>query len=398
MADILNEGKFSIDIATIADCDELLGLYYSIYGEDYPLEIGTNKRVMLRALGLPDKYFWQVMRDLQRNVIVGSVIVEIDEKLKIGKVIGAVVHSSYRNLRIAQKLIKIGVDKILREGEKVNSLYATTRTDSVAPQKMLVQSGFSPLGIFPNSRKIKTYETLTLMGIFKDGVLKNRVKTEKIPLFLKDILTTVNFSVQSEEINFSYTPCEKLKSEEKSFLEEFEFIDAPIFVDRRFDEVFKNDLESQFYPFHRPNLLIIGKKSNLEIYATFSKKDHYCVIITANKSLREIKDSFKNLIFGMKEIGIYYVETLVRLDNFDTICFLYHNKFIPSAVYPAMREEQGKMHDYILLTRTMVPLDFSELNVESCFWPFVEQYTELWMKMNLKDLRNVSILDGQYEK
>ena len=399
--------NYRVELATPGDCDELLGLYYSIYGDDYPLEIGTNRRVMFKALQNNQFYYWPVMKDIARNIIIGSVIVEIDPDLKIGKVTGAVVHNSYRNQGIAQKLIKIGVDKVLYEKKLVNSLYATTRTESVAPQKMLIQNGFSPLGIFPNARKIKTYETLTLMGIFSDGVLSRRIKTKKVPFFLRDILTTTNFSIQ-DHIEFEYEPLTTFQKEENLPIEEFEFIEAPLFVEKRFEIVFKNDLESQFYPFHRPNLLIAGTKSDLEIYASFSKKDHYCVLITSNKSLIEFKNSFKSLIFSMKEVGIYYVETLVRLDNFETISFLYRNKFIPSAVYPAMREEEGKMHDYILLTRTMVPLDFSELNVESCFWPYVEQYTKLWLGMNLKALKETnpssknpkeqSLIDGFYGK
>lgn len=379
------EGNYQIELATAADCDELLGLYYSIYGDDYPLGIGTSRSAMIKALEDSQSYFWPVMRDVKRNIIIGSVILEIDQSLKIGKVTGAIVHNSYRNLRVAQKLIRMGVEVVLYKMKLVNSLYATTRTESVASQKMLIQNGFAPLGIFPNARKIKTYETLTLMGIFRDGVLNRRVKTKKVPIFLRDILTTINFSIQ-DQIEFEYAPVTVFKKEENCLVEEFEFIDAPQFVEKRFEILFKNDLESQFYPFHRPNLLIVGKRTDLEIYATFSKKDHYCVLITSNKSLIEFKESFKNLIFSMQEVGIYYVETLVRLESFETISFLYQNKFIPSAVYPAMREDDGKMHDYILLTRTMVPLDFSELNIESCFWPYVEQYTTLWMRMNLKAL------------
>ena len=92
----------------------------------------------------------------------------------------------------------------------------------------------------------------------------------------------------------------------------------------------------------------------------------------------------------MKEVGIYYVETLVRMDNFETIAFLTENKFLPSAVYPAMREEEGNMHDYVLLTRTMVPLDFSEMSVAPQIQPYLDQYTDEWLRMNLVAMKGES--------
>ena len=85
----------------------------------------------------------------------------------------------------------------------------------------------------------------------------------------------------------------------------------------------------------------------------------------------------------MKDQGIYYVETLVRMDYFNAICFLAENKFIPAAVYPAMREEDGYMYDYVLMTRTMVPLDFSDTQIDDSFRPYVTQYAKQWIHMNL---------------
>jgi hypothetical protein len=113
------------------------------------------------------------------------------------------------------------------------------------------------------------------------------------------------------------------------------------------------------------------------------------VWITANNKISDLRDNFKKLVFAMKEIGIYYIETLVRVDYFETICFLTENRFLPSAIYPAMREEEGKMHDYVLLTRTMVPLDFSDAQIHDCFRPYVQQYAKKWVQLNLSMVEGV---------
>ncbi len=378
-----------IQKASSTDADELLGLYLGLYGENYPLEIGTRRKTMLKALLDPERFLWLVMRDQDKGIIAGSMIFEIDPWFRIGKVTGAAVNKKYQGYGVATRLIAYGVDIVLHEKKLVNSLYATARTASLGSQMMLIRNGFKPLGIFPNARKINSYETLALLGLFNKGILEERASVDKIPANLEPISKIVS-DVVGSGINFSKVetgpPVGVEDSDEEG--EDFEFIFAPHFVEKRFDECFSHDEESVFYPFHRPNMIIASEQSNLEIYASFSKKDHYCVWITANENISSHRGQFKKLMFALKEQGIYYVETLVRADYFDTICFLTENRFIPSAIYPAMRQQEGLMHDYVLLTRTMVPLDFSNATVHESFRPYINQYAKQWLHMNL------SIVEG----
>lgn len=375
-----------IDQAKLEDINELIGLYLTIYGKDYPLEIGTNKDVMTKAILDKDSTLWLVMRDPANGAIAASCIFELDLDYKIGKITGMTVNKSYRGRGLASELIDAGIDEVLKKGKRVHSLYATSRTIEIASQKMLMSNGLKPLGIFPNARKIKHYETLTLMGIFGDGVLERRVPVEKVPPQMIPLYNAIGDVLGGEGHPEKGETCPVNQEAPDMAEEDFEYIDAPQFVEKRFNEIFKGDKESIFFPFHKPNLIISSNKCDLEIFASFSKKDHYCVLVTANNPIGDLGNQFKQLMFSMKERGIYYVETLVRADYYDIICFLLQNKFLPSALYPAMREEDGKMHDYVLLTRTMVPLDFSETHVDDCFLPFVNQYVDQWVEINLKSL------------
>ncbi|MBF0206877.1 MAG: hypothetical protein HQK53_08285, partial [Oligoflexia bacterium] len=168
--------------------------------------------------------------------------------------------------------------------------------------------------------------------------------------------------------------------------EEFEFILAPRFVQRRFYKTFAGNLDATFYPFHRPNLLIVGQRSEVEIYATYNEKDHYCVVIACNQKLSNLRKKFKRLVLDMKDYGISYIETLVPLDCHEELCFYLDNGFIPSALYPAMREFSGQTHDYLLLTRTMEPLDFRGINIHHSFRPFINQYTSQWINMHINSI------------
>ncbi len=89
----------------------------------------------------------------------------------------------------------------------------------------------------------------------------------------------------------------------------------------------------------------------------------------------------------MKDIGIYYVETMVRTDRFDAIRYLTGNDFLASALYPAMKIENGVPQDYVLLTRTMVPLDFSEISISDNLRPYFDHYAKQWIGNHLNTLK-----------
>jgi hypothetical protein len=158
---------------------------------------------------------------------------------------------------------------------------------------------------------------------------------------------------------------------------------APEFARKRFYQVFAHDMDSTFYPFHRPNLLISARQSSVEIYCRYSEKDHSCVIIVSSSPLLTLKENFRKLLIDMKDYGILYVELLVRMSRFERLNFYLENEFIPSAIYPAMREIDGEAHDYVLLTRTMGPLDFQGLSIHHSFRPFLQQYTSLWISRHI---------------
>lgn len=381
--------KFVKRVAATPDIEELLGLYWSSYGEDYPLLLGTDKRAMKAAIEDQENYYWLTIREELTNSLAASCIIEIDRKDQIGKVTGVTVSKNFRGHGLAKEIIGAACSEILDRREWVKSLYATSRTLAVSAQSMLLANGFIPLGIFPNARKIHSYETLTLMGKFNPLALESRASVERLPAALAPIYHILDERLGTTSTLGVIEPCPDIFKARPTLSEErvradYEFIFAPKFVERRFQETFSDDADDVFYPFHRPNLLISSQNKDIELYASFSKKDHYCVLMSANRAISSLGDEIKELIFAMKDMGIYYIETLVRVDHFNAICFLTQNRFLPSALYPAMKESDGKMHDYVLLTRTMVPLDFTELQIHESFRPYLEQYSKMWIESNLK--------------
>ena len=88
--------SFVIDQANLEDINELIGLYLTVYGKDYPLDVGTNKHVMTKHILDKDSSLWLVMRDTENATIAASCIFELDLEYKIGKIMFPVLLSYIR--------------------------------------------------------------------------------------------------------------------------------------------------------------------------------------------------------------------------------------------------------------------------------------------------------------
>ncbi len=373
--------SLKVDRATKEDVNELLNLYFSIYRGSYPLPLGTDREIMTKMI-TSKNYRWLVTRDTEKDIVVGSTVFEIDWDNKIGKVDGVVVHPQYRKRHIAYNMISEGTRECISTDGPLNSVYTTTRTLSVGPQLMFLKNGFLPLGIFPNAHKVKQYETLTLLAKFKPGVLERRVPIHSIPEQLAPILQVMN-SILNINDSPEVIDSKRRESSDEEF--EFEIIFAPNYVKKRFYETFP-DPDERFYPFHIPNLLAASTNGKVEIYAYFSKKDRYCPLVAANVPFYTLSGRMDGLLDQLEDYGAEYTETLIRPDNTAAIEVLLDENFLPSAVYPAMQEVDGKMYDFVVMSRTMEPLNFKGIRIEKSFNPYLKKYIDLWKHMHLETL------------
>lgn len=376
--------RISIEKPSLADIDDLLKLYFMTYGHNYPISYGNNSEAAARAI-LSDECEWLIARDKARaGKVVGSMIYELDRADKVAKAMALVVHPDYRKAGIASRLCAWG-DNLIKPDAPFNSVYTTTRTDHVAVQVIFLKEKYLPLGIFPNAHKIKRFESTTLFAKFKEGVLEKRAKTEKIPEKLVPLYQVVQQKYPGLGIPASSTLSERHIKKHSPWETNFETIHAPSYVLRRF-KAQVTDANAQFYPFHSPNLLIADLSGKVEIFAFFNPQDGYCTLISCNQPMFALHEYFPSLLEAMRAIGISYIEVLIGADRFESLEVLLRAQFLPSALYPAMREVNGKTYDYVIMTRTTEPLDFVGMKVELALKPYVDQYVALWKQMHLDAL------------
>jgi GNAT superfamily N-acetyltransferase len=371
-----------IESPHLSDIEELLRLYLLIYGRNYPIVYGSDEEAMANAIE-SDNHQWLIMRDQTNGLIVGSIVFELDRVNKLGKVSAMVVHPEYQGAGIASQLVSYG-DRLISPDGPLNSLYTTARTQSIGPQLVFLREGYLPLGIFPNAHKLRWRETTTLLAKFKPGVLARRAHTPTLPEKVLPLYTVLHQKFPDLEIpNTAWSPekpFRRLSRQDASF----EAIFAPQYVLRRFKE--QVSPSDQFYPFHLPNLLLVETGGTIEVFAYVNKADGYCTLIYCNRPTYQIEEFWPAMIEELHALGVTYVEVLIGADRFDSLETLLRMQFLPSALYPAMREEEGRTYDYVIMTHTIEPLDFRGMAIEQTFKPYVDQYVALWKQMHLDSL------------
>ncbi len=379
----IDSGKgYHLRRAALNDIQELLTLYFQIYGSTYPLALGTDRNEMTRIISDPND-LWILAIDDKTNQICGSCVYEVDSFYKIARTEGLVVSPDHQKRGIGFALLNYGSTFLLATKGGVNSIYTTTRTLNLAPQLAVLRDGYIPLGIFPNAHRLAIYETLTLMAKFRPNILEQRVAINEVPEALGPILKALGKLIKSQH------PAPKLlkmvKPQATGEKLEFEFIHAAKFVQRKFFEAFSDPFD-RFYPFHMPNFLMSSKNGEVDIYGYLSEADGYCAWVANTRPLLSLAGRLRPLMQQLSDYGVSYVEILTNVDNILGLEALLDVNFLPSAIYPAMVQDKNRMIDMVLMSRSMEPLNFRGMQLEKSFRPYIDQYVKLWKTMHLEVL------------
>lgn len=372
--------------ATVGDVDGILKNYQRVYGKNYPISYGTDPELLVEAIKSNETHDVSIARDLKTQQVVGCLILEKDLLNRIGKLVGLVVLPEYQSHKIGYQLVKYLSDLHLEKNADLTSLYATTRTVHIGAQKVFSKNGFLALGLFPNAHRLNQYETVTLFAKYRKDALALR----QPPLGISKKLVPLYTCLESVKPEIKVPSVIQIDLEENSTDEnwEFEIIQAPHFVLRKFVETFPDPAE-RFFPFHTPNMLLSEKKGRMEIFAYFSKRDGYCTLIKTSHPAMNLHGQLTNLYLQLHDIGVTYMEVLINTRMKKAIETFLRGQFLPSAIYPAMRQNGDNFEDYVVLSRSMEPLNFKGMAIIPQFKPYIDQYIELWKQTNLETLEIV---------
>lgn len=174
--------------AVRADIAELRQLYYAVYGPHYPVALGTDPAEMARLIADPHS-LWLVTRCADTGALTASAAIHGEAGSRTGRLEGIAVHPEHRSAGLAAALTGALCAGMLDTG-RLDSVYATVRTVSAGPQRVVARNGFRPLGILPNAVDLSSRESLALYARHAAGVLDRRIPVTEVPAPLLPLLRT----------------------------------------------------------------------------------------------------------------------------------------------------------------------------------------------------------------
>ncbi|MFI9063719.1 GNAT family N-acetyltransferase [Streptomyces sp. NPDC053429] len=369
-----------INPATREDIAELRQLYYAVYGPHYPVALGTDPAEMARLIADPHS-LWLVGRCPDTGALTASAVIRGDAGSRIGRLEGIAVHPGHRSGGLAAALTGALCTEMLDTG-RLDSVYATVRTVSAGPQRVVARNGFRPLGILPNAVDLSSRESLALYARHSAGVLGRRIPVAEVPAPVMPLLRTCE-----DALGISYPGVRAVSGPfrepaPQGAAERLEMIEAPAFVRRRFRERFPG-AEGWFYPLHTPNVLLTPEDGRFEVYAYLNRAGGYCSLLTAHPDPAAAAAHLAPVTRALARAGAGYVEALVPLAHTDALSAFLAQGFVAGALYPAMRADGDGFHDYAVLSRSSERIDFRGVAVEPSLQPYLDCYVSAWASTHL---------------
>ncbi|WP_328791966.1 GNAT family N-acetyltransferase [Streptomyces sp. NBC_00273] len=366
--------------AVRADIAELRQLYYAVYGPHYPVALGTDPAEMARLIADPHS-LWLVTRCAVTGALTASAAIHGEAGSRTGRLEGIAVHPEHRSAGLAAALTEALCAGMLDTG-RLDSVYATVRTVSAGPQRVVARNGFRPLGILPNAVDLSSRESLALYARHADGVLDRRIPVTEVPAPMMPLLRTAEsaLGIRYPGVRASAGPLPAPAPH--AAVERLEVIEAPAFVRRRFRERFPGS-GGWFYPLHTPNVLLTPEDGRFEVYAYLNRAGGYGCLLTAHPDPAAAAAHLEPVTRALARAGAGYVEALVPLAHHEALAAFLVQGFVAGALYPAMRADGDGFHDYAVLSRSGERIDFRGVAVEPPLQPYLDCYVSAWASAHL---------------
>ncbi|WP_308296696.1 GNAT family N-acetyltransferase [Streptomyces sp. ISL-44] len=365
--------------AACADIAELRQLYYAVYGPHYPVALGTDPAEMARLIEDPYS-LWLVGRCAGTGALTASAAIHGEPGSRIGRLEGIAVHPGHRSAGLAAALTEALCAGMLDTG-RLDSVYATVRTVSAGPQRVVARNGFRPLGILPNAVDLRSRESLALYARHSAGVLDRRLPVTEVPAPMLPLLRTAEAA-----LGIGYpgvrAAAPLAAPAPQGAVERLEMIEAPAFVRRRFREQFPG-AGGWFYPLHTPNVLLTPEDGRFEVYAYLNRAGGYASLLTAHPDPAAAAAYLEPVTRALARAGAGYVEALVPLAHQEALSAILAQGFVAGALYPAMRADGDGFHDYAVLSRSSERIDFRGVAVEPPLQPYLDCYVSAWASTHL---------------
>ncbi len=376
--------------ATLDDRAALRSLYFDTYGDRYALpEVVDDERSAEVLNG--ENFIW-LLAECEGDV-VASLIFGWEPQHRLGKSFAGVVASGRRGGKVMYRMLEEGLRMLLFEGETFDLVYAVVRT-FVTPafHKDLLELGFIDVGVFPNVRKVRHYETHGLKICLGPHALeRRRAEPVLIPEFQSFYeITQERFQLESPQV------CSRALGEARRNrdlrVELRPVAEAGVDgVDKERIEMLRRssrNLRYGFFPLHEPNQILCDPTGQVKVFLSHQNTDGHSSILGLDPGPFSPVTVLNSVAEYCAERGAVYLELLVSAYSPELQAAAYLAGFLPCAYFLAAEVDffTGERLDVIVTSRTFVPLHFDGLRLPATAKPYLLEFfqtytTRLWEEL-----------------
>ena len=299
--------------AELSDLEPLRALYRATYGDRYALPEVVDDERSHQVLTEPG-WVW-LLAEVEGRVSA-SLIFGWDAEHRLGKSFAGVVDASCRGQKTMQRMLTEGLERLLFQGETFDMVYAVVRT-FVTPafHRDLLQLGFVDVGVFPNVRKVRFYETHGLKICLSDRALERRRRYPNLipPIAGLYKIATEGYDLEPPQINVSAVPQVRQDLDLRVELSPVAAAGLKGVTRSRIQMLRRSSrsLKYGFFPFHEPNQILSDPTGQVRVFLSHQKKDGHSSILGLDPGPYEPVSVLLSVAEYCAERGAVYLELLV---------------------------------------------------------------------------------------
>lgn len=364
------------------ELDQIRTLYTNTYGDRYTLPEIMHPPTAQRVVSSPD---WHWMLAELNGELVASVLFGMERRHRLGKALGGVVKPDLRGHKLLKHMVERGLQLHLTEGDLVDLIYAVVRTFvSLNFHNDLSDLGFVDTGIFPNVRKVAAYETHGLKVCFSP---RTRYVRRPNPLLIPEIETLYKIVAHRLRLDSPSVIPIQLPPLPAQRIALYPLSDASDQERRKFLHQTTRHQVFNFFPLHGPDLILVDSTRRARVFLSYQARDGHATILGLTPGPYDRMQVLLSVADYCENLGCVYLELLVSAYQPVLQAESYRAGFLPCAYFPAAYlGPDGLRHDYIVSSKTYVPLNFRGLRLSEEAKPYLLEFFKLYTSSLWEDL------------
>lgn len=374
--------RITLRNARADESQAIRALYVSQYGDRYTLSEVMDPAKHAEVLGSPDWHWILAECDGQ---LVASLLFGLERSHRLGKALGGVVLPEMRGHKVMRVMLEEGLRLHLRESGPMDLVYAVVRTFiSRSFHHDLSQLGFVDTGIFPNVRRVAQYETHGLKVLLSPQAYDRRRMGPLLIPHVADLYRIVRARLGLEAASIVPWRPAPVSADRVQL---FPLVEASTAARRKFLHQTSRDQVYNFFPLHGPDLILVDSSREVRVFLSHQAKDGHATILGMRPGPYPRSTVLNSVTDYCEQIGCVYLELLVSAYEPWLQAEAYQAGFLPCGYFPAAYcGPDGLRHDYVVTSKTYVPLHFRGLKLTEDSKPLLLEFFKLYTSSLWEDL------------